>query len=151
MSVEVIVNKELCQGCGACVEACPNAAIHLRDGIAFIDRSKCSFCQSCMDVCPTGALEVNRATQPAVLPKPVSMEVVRANLELGRPPSKESWGMAALSLLGQHVLPRIVDVLLAYLERRSATTAQDQKSIALRTETHYPLRRRRQRRGRMMQ
>ena len=50
------VRKELCLGCGLCVENCPRQAIHLVQGQADIDRDRCVPCQICRQVCPRGAI-----------------------------------------------------------------------------------------------
>ena len=41
-----------CLACGACVNACPNDAISLVDGLAQVDSGKCSGCGLCKLVCP---------------------------------------------------------------------------------------------------
>lgn len=44
----------------ACAEVCPNDAITKRDdGIVFLDKEKCDGCQSCVDACPYGAIIFN--------------------------------------------------------------------------------------------
>lgn len=47
-----------CQGCGSCVEACPNYALSLVDGKAVLDRSKCLLCGYCAPVCPQFAIRI---------------------------------------------------------------------------------------------
>jgi coenzyme F420 hydrogenase subunit beta len=57
-TVETVVKRGLCTGCGTCVSICPTKAISIavdtRLGIYLpkIDSSKCSSCTSCYDVCP---------------------------------------------------------------------------------------------------
>jgi ferredoxin-type protein NapF len=49
----------LCDGCGRCVEACPEKIITQDDqGYPAVDfaRGGCSFCGDCVRACPTGAL-----------------------------------------------------------------------------------------------
>jgi Na+-translocating ferredoxin:NAD+ oxidoreductase RNF subunit RnfB len=41
-----------CLGFGTCGKACPFDAIHLRDGIARVDREKCVGCMTCAAACP---------------------------------------------------------------------------------------------------
>jgi ferredoxin len=50
------VRKDLCRGCGLCVESCPQQAILLQSGLARIDHSRCNRCGLCLDVCPQGAI-----------------------------------------------------------------------------------------------
>jgi Ni,Fe-hydrogenase III small subunit/ferredoxin len=46
-------------GCARCAEACPTAAIDLRDGPR-IDLGRCLFCTDCANACPEGALTHGR-------------------------------------------------------------------------------------------
>ncbi|KUG14286.1 formylmethanofuran dehydrogenase (tungsten) [hydrocarbon metagenome] len=64
----LILNSEVCTGCGICVEACPEEAIALglvgatkRGAVAYaapvdIDEVKCSYCGVCVVLCPFNAL-----------------------------------------------------------------------------------------------
>ncbi|MCB1918095.1 MAG: ferredoxin-type protein NapF [Rhodocyclaceae bacterium] len=47
-----------CDGCGACLTACPTRIIDLRDGLAELDfsRGECRLCGDCVRVCTPGAL-----------------------------------------------------------------------------------------------
>ena len=53
---ELRVRKDVCVGCGLCVESCPQQAISVQWGQAHIDRRKCNHCGLCIDVCPQGAI-----------------------------------------------------------------------------------------------
>ena len=53
------IDKELCTGCGVCVEVCPRETLELRDGkstIAVLDR--CMECGACQLNCKYGAISV---------------------------------------------------------------------------------------------
>ncbi len=64
----LILNSEVCTGCGICVEACPEEAIVLglvgatrRGAVSYaapvdIDEAKCSYCGVCVVMCPFNAL-----------------------------------------------------------------------------------------------
>ena len=56
------VDKELCNWCGACMEACPFDAIKMvKDGskeIAEINNSVCKGCGMCLPVCPVNAINL---------------------------------------------------------------------------------------------
>ncbi|MEW5914385.1 MAG: FAD-binding protein [Thermodesulfobacteriota bacterium] len=59
----VIIDQELCTGCGECVEACPFEALSLENDKAQVNDA-CTLCGACADICPTGAItvpEVERA------------------------------------------------------------------------------------------
>ncbi|WP_034781085.1 4Fe-4S binding protein [Bacteroides graminisolvens] len=51
-----VVNKDLCTGCGTCVDICPKGAIDIIDGVAVIDNSKCKKCRLCIQACPMDAI-----------------------------------------------------------------------------------------------
>ena len=66
-----IINIKLCKACGACVQACKNASIHiLSDGEnpphSEIDKDTCVRCGYCFRVCPTDAIKYGQ-----LLPKTV--------------------------------------------------------------------------------
>ncbi len=52
----IVIDKDKCNGCGNCIEVCPQGAIDLSVGTAQINRQFCIDCGACLDVCPTGAL-----------------------------------------------------------------------------------------------
>jgi len=47
-----------CQGCGRCLEACPQGALQLSDGVAVVDAEKCVLCGYCGRVCPHFCLKI---------------------------------------------------------------------------------------------
>ncbi len=50
------VDKNLCIGCGICVDACPVNSIAMKDGSAVIDMDLCIRCGECHDCCPEHAI-----------------------------------------------------------------------------------------------
>jgi uncharacterized protein (DUF362 family)/Pyruvate/2-oxoacid:ferredoxin oxidoreductase delta subunit len=53
-----IVDRDLCQVCGACAEVCPPQAISLSDRAVEIDYRACIRCYCCQEVCPEGAMRL---------------------------------------------------------------------------------------------
>lgn len=51
----ILVDKNKCIGCGACVGSCPFGAIELDDGAAKVT-DKCTSCGACVESCPVEAL-----------------------------------------------------------------------------------------------
>lgn len=54
-----IVDAQLCNGCGECVDQCPIEAIALVDGTARIDADECTECQGCVEPCPSEAISLD--------------------------------------------------------------------------------------------
>jgi len=50
------VRKDLCLGCGLCIQTCPRQAIWLLREQAEIDQNKCNACRLCIEVCPQNAI-----------------------------------------------------------------------------------------------
>ncbi len=53
----LIVDKELCTGCGVCEDNCPFAAIEVVDGCAVVGDA-CTLCGACVESCEFEALEI---------------------------------------------------------------------------------------------
>ena len=49
------IDKEKCNGCGACADGCPVGAISEGDGKYEINADECISCGACADTCPVGA------------------------------------------------------------------------------------------------
>lgn len=64
---KVIINEELCKGCGLCVRACPKKIMELSKTklnskgyhpAEVTDLSKCIACASCARTCPDSVIEI---------------------------------------------------------------------------------------------
>ncbi|MEN8199092.1 MAG: electron transfer flavoprotein subunit alpha [Thermodesulfobacteriota bacterium] len=60
----LIVDNELCVGCGACEDVCAFAAIEVIDGIAVVGDA-CTLCGSCVDSCEVEALTIEGGPREA--------------------------------------------------------------------------------------
>ena len=54
----LVVLQRLCQGCGECVAACPNAALSLVNNKSTVDAEKCLLCGYCSPSCKEFAIRV---------------------------------------------------------------------------------------------
>lgn len=52
---------ENCIKCGACIKACPNKCITLKDKRIVFDYSECISCFCCQEVCPASAIRVKKS------------------------------------------------------------------------------------------
>ncbi len=106
------VDPVICNGCGACVETCPNDAIRLVSGKAVVDQDKCAACAVCADACPTHA--ITEAAPLVVIPEIVE-PVARhpAVIVPAQQPARTSspWLGTALAFVGREIVPRLLDVL----------------------------------------
>ena len=60
------IDKEKCNGCGACAEACHEGAIEMRNGVAHLAREDyCDGLGDCLPACPTGAISFEVREAPA--------------------------------------------------------------------------------------
>lgn len=64
----IITNKELCCGCGACYNSCPNKAIQMvedQEGFLYpeINKTKCINCSICEKVCPIKNIKIEEDTE----------------------------------------------------------------------------------------
>ena len=120
----VYVDSKLCDGCGLCVEACPNGAVKIASGVAVIDPASCQETGACLAVCPQGALL--QVTEPAELIEKDSHRhpiPVRATPLVKKAPSSVAkpsvgvgaWLGAALAYVVSDVAPQ---VFRYWMERR---------------------------------
>lgn len=125
MNITIGIDIDLCQGCGTCVGACPQGAIHIEGGVAVIDRERCNACEACLASCPQGALhavvegqaEVVRV--PAAVQMPIATERHLLAVSARRQP-RASAAVAIARFLGSEVLPRALSTLLAMWDSRQS-------------------------------
>ena len=123
VSTTIGIDTDLCQGCGACVGACPRGAIHIEGGVAVIDQERCDACEACLASCPQGALyavvegraEVVKA--PSAEQMPVAIENRRSAVGASEQP-RPSTAVTVARFLGREVLPRALGALLALWDSR---------------------------------
>ena len=125
----ILIHAERCDGCGACIEVCPEGAIYLVDGKAAVDGSLCRDCESCIAVCPTGAIAyasqapmpegdaVDAVHVPVPRPEPA---VIRVSTQPAPVPLRAKvlpvLG-AAFVWAGRELVPRLADYALYSLDR----------------------------------
>jgi electron transfer flavoprotein alpha subunit len=63
----LIIDRELCIGCEACVDACAFDAIHLDQEDIAAANDNCTACGACIDECPTEALSLPAAEAPIIV------------------------------------------------------------------------------------
>ncbi len=52
-----IIDEKECNGCGACVDACPESVLDLVGDVArVVDEDSCTGCENCLEECPMGAI-----------------------------------------------------------------------------------------------
>lgn len=105
------IELDRCDGCGACVEVCPEGAIQLVGELAQINSELCTECEACVQACPSGAIKVAR-------PVAIREEQVTAVAERPRPSTLATLAGAALSFIGSRLLPRAADAIIGTLDRR---------------------------------
>ena len=60
---EIFFRSQICEGCGRCVEICPQNAISLVKDFIDLDRILCDRCMKCIEKCPTKALSITGETR----------------------------------------------------------------------------------------
>jgi len=124
----ITINLERCNGCGACLEVCPDGALYLLDDRPVVDSALCRECKACIAICPTGAIVItDQVGEPT--PAAAHAPAVRADMEvihIKTEPSPTPLRVKVLPVVGaalawtaREIVPRLAEYWLDRLDRQA--------------------------------
>ena len=54
----IVIDEELCEGCGKCVPKCTHHALRMAGPLAVVNNKYCTDCGICIDYCPSDAMDL---------------------------------------------------------------------------------------------
>ena len=106
------IDPDHCNGCGACIDVCPDQAISLFDNRAVIDESLCQDCGICEEACPQDAI------MPLVVVDTAPVQAQNTAIEPHRAAAVPALG-AVLGAVLIEAAPRLIEIGANWLDRRS--------------------------------
>ncbi len=85
-----VIEPEICQSCGTCIERCQVNAIFDNNGISEVQPEKCIGCGLCVTGCPNEAVELRRKGENDIIAPPVDFAEWEKQRILNRSVSGES-------------------------------------------------------------
>ena len=146
----IFIDCERCDGCGKCLEICPNSAIVLQGEKAIIEESRCIECEVCLDACPQGAILAAELVEnePAILAPAMAAPMgtlstagMDERLPTAKPRLRDlAWPAIGSTLLwaGREILPRMAPLALNLLDQRLRLTARQTPAAPLAMERPAP-------------
>jgi nitroreductase/Pyruvate/2-oxoacid:ferredoxin oxidoreductase delta subunit len=145
----LIVNKETCTRCNACIDVCPVSIIAMGEEVPQVTFDACIACGHCVAVCPTSAIDNTKAplTKQKTLPsmpvinsetaelflrsrrsvrsykdQPVQREELTKLLDIARfaPTGGNSQGISYLVIDKKESLKDITEIAICYMEEEVA-------------------------------
>jgi NAD-dependent dihydropyrimidine dehydrogenase PreA subunit len=120
----VYINHTTCNGCGDCIDVCPNGALVIQNNRAFINDELCAGCEVCVDACSKGAILTSE-----YIPSNIEIQIPEIAANLPSPLTDESdqksFGKTILPTIGsaivwtgRELVPRLADIALEYLDQK---------------------------------
>lgn len=67
ITIQPLIDSDLCRLCEACVKNCPQKTMSVRKGRLIIDYAQCISCFCCQEACPYGAIAMRRSFLARIL------------------------------------------------------------------------------------